>query len=593
MPTRSMHASRLIRLPLLRGFLSALVALCVLLLSGGCTHTAPSTTEADGTPAAKRTALQPQPSQQPAATAGHPFAPERPLTPERTLTANAFTTIQYEAADFYYQSPPAFPPQYQEQKTLFAGQSVLLVITARGFALNAADEADITYRLTLIKPDGTTRHLPRPDSAGDNPLYQGRVSKADTVLFSRNLPLLYFHEDEPSGSYTLVADVRDNISGQEQRLEQRVRLRTYRPTALPEGFDPIAWMENYYLHPTPELALPALSLLGKLAPRTWPPHLQNDYTNAESRLLGFYDRLLTDNPWLLPHFAEAHTRALYLPDDHPHNLRPQIEKILRTHFRRFSKRPEGVPQRLWNQSRLPQFIYGNDGAPDVLTAQGRERLWGEFFASGGFPPLYKLASVSTLYGSLDANARRTEATLERLARSGQAVLLPPGALNSLDRNSQALIYTLWSLHEQAQKHPQVRAYLLNIIEQGRRAPRQLPPLQTSDGQTGVFDERALQLLTALASAESLRAAGLPPINTTPDSSYRMLQENHDLLRDSHDHYDDLRSEDPELRTRQLLRLDELADARAATLGRWQQQILRPHRILPEPARTATDPDAHQ
>lgn len=533
--------------------LLAAVALLSLLLGSGCAHNPQADTPVDTQPVSAT-------------------AEPKTETPERRLSSNAFTTIQYEAPDFYYHSPSSFPPLFQEQQTVFSGQSVLLAIVTKGFALSEDSEADITCEMTVIEPDGTEHQSPAAIA-----LYQGRVRSPNAALFPRRMPMLYFGEDEPTGLYTIALTVTDNISGQQQQLERKIRVRSYRPPALPEGFDPIEWMENYYLHPTPELALPALQLLGTLTQRTWPPHLQNDYTNAQSRMIGFYDRLLADNPWLLPHFAEAHTRALYLPDDHPHNLRPQIEMILRTHFRRFNQRPEGVPQRLWSQSRNAQYLSFGNEEPGVHDATARERLWGQFFASGSFLPIYTLATASTLYPDMDDNARRIQATLLRLERNGQPALLPPGALNSLDRNSQSLIYTLWSLHEQAQKHPLVRAYLLNIIQ---------------NGNIDTFDDRAIDLLTSLQSPQSLRNAGVPPINTTPDLSYFALQENHDLLRDSHDHFDDLRSEDPDLRTEQLIRLDELAEANAKAHARWQTQILRPHRIV-TPASSASTTSAAQ
>lgn len=429
----------------------------------------------------------------------------------RAVTAEVFPTIQYAADDFYYRSATAFTPRYSEQNRLYTGQAAHLIVTASNYALDHANKVNLTYALNIIDPRGVLHEGPL-----NIPLYQGQVPNPDLQLFPQDRIVFYAGQGDPAGEYTLQIILSDNVSGVQRELKQKLQVRPYQIPQLPADFNPVTWLEHYYLNPTPEFALPALALFEPIAttptaqvPTAIAAPSATPYADAPQRLLGFYEQILADNPWLLPHFITRYEHdkiadARYARS--PAHTRERLKQILTIHSRRYSERPEQIPPHLWRELRHADRKASGENSRPVTVAK-REQLWGRFFASGAFVHISQLAATAADHHFLDADAAQAQARFARLSeRHGPEQALAE-LVPTLHPHTQALIHSLWSLHQRGQEHTLVRAYLRHITDNGGDR----------------LDARTLELLQSVAERQSLIASGLPAMDIRPDPAYEALR----------------------------------------------------------------------
>lgn len=431
-------------------------AAALLGLLAGCVHRPPPGPRVAPAPSpapAPRPALTHDATPPPAARHSLPGTPFTRARADEPFAPQLVVTTQVAHDDLFLHVLAGSGPSYQPVARLYRGQRVFILPIARNYAFDALETADLTFVLIVRKPDGSVSGAPFSAS-----LWQGNVSTPDLVLYPATTVSFYAEPSDPLGEYQLVARVHDHLGGDSIELTHTLLIEDYAPPALPADFQPEAWFHGYYLAPTPELALPAL-------PRFFEKLPADKRAGAIPPLLGFYDQILRDNPWLLPAFGARLENAG--PDE-----AFALSLVLGFHLRELSAPPPGLDPAPW--ARLADFrahAWPSDPEAPLLQAAQLDALWGRFFASALYAPVRRILEPLSNTSDLGA-AERWRKSLSALPDD------EPYPLPDLDdpdtpveiRREVLLRTALWSLRANARQHPLVRGYLEQTLRVGDLSP---------------------------------------------------------------------------------------------------------------------------
>lgn len=436
----SLRARRLLALVSLLGLLSGCAR-----LPQPAPYRGDSTRLASTTSAAAAAASEPS--------VGRRSAPGTPYTrarPAAQLDSRLLVTTQVAHSDLFFHSPQNGGPRLLAAQRLYRGQRAFILAFAGNYARDAQNRTDLTYRLVIRKPDGTTDGAPF-----DGIIWQDAVATDGLVLFPASTITFWTEPTDPLGDYRFELRVQDHLSGDTIDLAHTAKLIDYAPPVLAAEFDPNLWFNTYYQNPTPELALPALGRLFDQLP-------SDKRQGALPPILGFYDQVLTDNTWLLPAFSARLAEAA--PDE-----AYALSIVLGFHLRNATSAPSGMPETTW--TRLAPFRsspWPFDPDNTLTLASQFDALWGRFYASGLYAPIGRLLEPLAFTADLGAAQRWTAAHPAQAAElnrdNATTDTPPPFDLEDPDtpddiRREILLRTALWSLRANAAQHPLVRGCL--------------------------------------------------------------------------------------------------------------------------------------
>lgn len=372
-----------------------------------------------------------------------------PVTVVTGFDATLFPTTQYAHAEIFFRTPPGFAPALALANEIAPGQRLDLLVVARGYAVDAEGRAHVTAELVIHRPDGSVMRPPGSITVAN----QAKVDPR-TLLFPKDIASFNTSRGDPTGDYRFEVVVRDHIGDRTVTKSANVRVtETDAPLPLPADFDVMRFLTDYYQRPRPRLTLPALTAFSET-------NYARRKAEGHGTLLGFYDQVLADNPWLVPHFtqrltatkSESERRMLALVLVYAKRSDPKFGGDLPRAARAAltAARKETLP--------LPSREPTNGGQLDLQ--------WGVFLASGKFEPIANLVGVVQNYlphrGQLEAYKKLTV----------KPPALPPEVMKDVLLNS-----ALWSLGSNAHQQKLVRDYLIGIEQAADTTPEVRNALQ--------------------------------------------------------------------------------------------------------------------
>jgi hypothetical protein len=421
-------------------------------LAAGCAHRPDPQRAAPLSPqAADPAAAKSAPS--PAARRSAPGTPFTRADPAAPLSSLLIVTTQVAHEDIFLPGLSGAGPPYHPVARLYRGQRAFIIPIVRNYAFDALERTDLTFEVLVHRLDGSVDGA--PCSAV---LWQDSVSSPDGSLYPATTVVFQAEPHDPAGPCRVSVRIRDHLSGQTTEVAHNLLITDYTPPDLPADFDPELWFNRYHQQPTPELALPAL-------PRFFQKLPADKRAGALPPLLGFYEQVLTDNPWLLPSFC---ARLATAPADEAYAL----SLVLGFHLRAASSAPPGIDSATWD--RLADFRnhpWPSDPEQPLLLPAQLDTLWGRFFASALYAPVRRLMDPMAYHADLGAAERWRKA----LPAPAPGDALPMPDLDDPDtpvdlRREVMLRTALWSLRANARQHPLVRNYLEQTLRAGDLAP---------------------------------------------------------------------------------------------------------------------------
>lgn len=347
-------------------------------------------------------------------------------------------TIQYAHEDIWTKTPSARGPAFAAVRQVVRNQPVHLLVSVALFATNPEGIAEVSYRVASIRPDGTNgtgqeglKLIPRGKSGDPRYIHQA----AEQVVWA-------IGNDDPLGTWRVVVEATDVISGVTVRREQPITVcdDELLQEPLPPGTDQSRWLMNYHHKPVPQQLLAAVKSTAEHPPAGAKP--RPDIENGP--LLGFFEQVLTDNPWLLPHVIARLDKAT------------GRERELLATCLAYAKRDElsffqALPEKAREAFMLRQVQPWPAPTKEPLSGTQLDVLWGRFFASGRFAPIRELVAVLAYHPFKDALD-----AYKKLEKK-------PGLLPVEVQKSVVFGAAVWSLRSNIQQDKVVRDYCEGIL----------------------------------------------------------------------------------------------------------------------------------
>jgi hypothetical protein len=309
--------------------------------------------------------------------------------PNEGLKMMLFPSIQYAHEDIWAKTPNGRGPAFAVASQVVRGQSLHLIVTGALFATDAEQRAEVHYRISSVRPDGS------PGAAtGSLKFIAGTVVEDPRLLrMAAELSMWQFDGDDPLGTWRLVIEATDAVTGATVRNEQTITLcgDELLQEALPGDMDQGRWFMSYHTRPAPHQLLAALRFVAEHPPAGAKP--RRDVENGA--WLGFFEQVLADNPWLLPH-AVAQL-------EHSTGREQELLATCLAYAKRaelsFHETLSGKAREAFMLHRLQNWPAP---IPEPLGGTQLDVLWGRFFASGRYAPIRELVAVLAYHPNKEA-----------------------------------------------------------------------------------------------------------------------------------------------------------------------------------------------
>jgi hypothetical protein len=359
-------------------------------------------------------------------------------TPDEGLKVMLFPTIQYAHEDIWTKTPNGRGPVFAVARQVVRGQALHLVVVGALFATDTEKRAEVNYRISSVRPDGS------PGAAtGSLKLISGTVVEDPRLTrLAAELSAWKFEGGDPLGTWRLIIEATDAVSGATVKHEQTITLcgDEVLQETLPANLDQGRWLMTYHTRPAPHQLLAALKLLAEHPPAGAKP--RRDVENGV--WLGFFEQVLADNPWLLPHAVARLEKSAGREQEFLATSLAYAKRDDRAFFETLS----GKAREVFMHHRIQNWPAPN---AEPITGTQLDVLWGRFFASGRFAPIRELTALLAYHSFRDA-PDEFKKLAEKPARLPVEV-------------SKGLVFraVLWSLGSNIERDKVVRDYCEGIL----------------------------------------------------------------------------------------------------------------------------------
>lgn len=291
-----------------------------------------------------------------------------------------FPTIQYAHEDIWTKTPNGRGPVFALASQVVQGQVLHLVVVGALFATDAEKRAEVSYRISSVRPDGSPGAV-----TGSLKLVSGTVVEDPRMLrMGSELSAWKFEGSDPLGTWQLILEATDTVSGETARDVRIITLcgNELLQETLPTDTDQGRWLMTYYSRPAPHQLLAALKLIAEHPPAGAKPR-----RDAENGVwLGFFEQVLADNPWLLPHAVAR----LEQSTGREQELLATSLAYAKRDDRAFFETLSGKAREVFMRHRIQNWPVPH---AEPTTGTQLDVLWGRFFASGRFAPIRELVAA--------------------------------------------------------------------------------------------------------------------------------------------------------------------------------------------------------
>ena len=342
-------------------------------------------------------------------------------------------TIQYAHEDIWARTASETGVIAVNADELVPGQQLDVVVAFGGATTDRSGNTDVTYDVKITKPDGS-----ESVAGKDLIAHRGRATNPKLVSHPTEMLKLSFSPKDAPGKYRIAATIKDHVAKIEVSVAQEVKLLPDTsaeplPAIFTDG-DFSNWLMHYYLKPEPRLALTILQWISK-------NKKVSENANAWPAILGQYEMILRDNPWLVPTFM-----ARLANSGTPTDERATLLYVLAYVYREQDNFALNLPESDREYFQLARHQHWPDPSREIVEAGQLDTLWGRFFGTGAYAPIESLVAV------LDYHVYHGK--LEEFKKLSVKPAHPPVEVY------KDVIFgaALWSLKSNAQQHPLVRDY---------------------------------------------------------------------------------------------------------------------------------------
>ena len=289
-------------------------------------------------------------------------------------------TIQYAHEDIWDKTPTERGPATMAVAQVVRGQEVHILVFATNYAIAADQNAEVSYRLSFIRPDGKAGVT----KAGLQLIPRGPAKDRRYVRKAAEVAVFIATKDDALGDWGVVVEATDLVGAMTVRREQHFTVvgDEVLEEPLPPETDQNAWFMGYHNKPVPQQLLAAIRLEAENPPARAKPRRDAE----DGGWLGFFEQVVSDNPWLLPHVIARLEKSA------------GRERELLTTLLAYAKRDDrSFPEKQPAAVRDALLTLQDESWPvptaEPLQGAQLDVLWGRFFASGRYEPIRALVAV--------------------------------------------------------------------------------------------------------------------------------------------------------------------------------------------------------
>ncbi len=298
------------------------------------------------------------------------------------------TTLLYDYTDQWNNIPKRRPPVLPLVTSVVKKQYFDVHVFLWDFK-TADNKADCTYKIKVIKPDGKIYYESKESAA-----YKGVFAEKSVFRAPNNLRVC-FEPQDPFGKYQIEAVIYDKIAKTEASAKCSIELK-----AMPENYTPLKigfnkkdkpkLVTNYYRNPQPEKLIPFFLGLCQLQEElVKTKKYDKKKQHACNLLMAFCYYTFKNNQYLIP-------PLLKIVKDHDffykrnlvfllHNLNTK-DKLL--YYKELGEEAQKFAEKLSKTANPFEF-------KEIHYSEQEDILWADFFATGRYLPIKKLAEVMT------------------------------------------------------------------------------------------------------------------------------------------------------------------------------------------------------
>ena len=347
-------------------------------------------------------------------------------------------TIQYAHGDIWAKTPNGRGPANTGVGRVVRQQAVHVLVFATNYTIGPDQNAEVNYRISFIRPDGkpgTAKEGLRLIARGPAPNRRHVRKAAEFASFTAT-------NDDPLGEWRVRVEATDLVGNATVQREESFTVVSddMLQESLPPGTDQGRWFMRYHLKPVPQQLFAAVKDMAENPPAGAKP--RRDAENGP--WLGFFEQVISDNPWLLPH---AITRL--------ENAEGRERELLATLLAYTKRDDRAFLAQLPEAARRAIKVRRDEPWPvptkEPLQGAQLDVLWGRFFASGRYEPIRELVAMLAYHPHKDA--------LDEYKKLEKKPAKPPVELYK----SAVFRAAAWSLQSNIQQDKVVRDYCEGIL----------------------------------------------------------------------------------------------------------------------------------
>lgn len=344
-------------------------------------------------------------------------------------------TTDYSFGEKWYNTLGSSIPHIYECENVYRGQNFFITAIASDYQLDKNQFANLTYSVKIFKPDNTI-YLSKENLL----LINSKISNPDFLQMGNAIIKNSFAGNDVLGKYKIEIQIKDLIGNKSKILNSEINLieiPSYESFQIKTDKEFTDWLNQYFKNPSPEDALSYYIYYSK-----------SKYSENDSSfwpVIGFFKELFENNKFLYPEIVKSYQTV---------DLKTKIYLLYLLEYSKLGDEDffaglDGEEKDAYlniKQSHLPD-IYDNIESPEQL-----DMLWGTFYASGSYKPIYKLIQTLDFVeykGSLEKykiSEQKTEDEMQRAVKDAIYESLVWSIGSHCRQYELVLNYCNWAYH---------------------------------------------------------------------------------------------------------------------------------------------------
>ena len=277
-------------------------------------------------------------------------------------------------------------PQISSVKTVHKNQKFAVIPEFRGMANDKDNHCDVVYDLKVVKPNGQVWF-----EKTDLNARKGVLDSKDMAYSASLVYKMAFEDEDATGTYTIITTFKDLVGKQDFTTKSKIKLEEQykKYKCNKEILDD--YINDYYKNPEPEKAIDYYLYVSDI--------VLSGTDAVFTPGMAFFAYIFNNNEYLIPHLYEVYPKQSQKTKESIILLLSKLNYDSKDFMNKLSgleSQYYGIACRDTSSVTVPEG--------EITDVSELTKLWGEFFATGCYKPIYRIVSAldnADYHGVLD------------------------------------------------------------------------------------------------------------------------------------------------------------------------------------------------